>query len=106
MDTDLWEVSEQAAHPETITAMTVGKFWGSAYYGESAKGQELYSSQAPLIATSQEVEKVTLLLNSFPAKAEASPLSEFEDLGVGTSAPVTTGGCSPRLLLSEGQTLK
>ena len=91
---------------------------GGAYYEKSAKSQELYSSQAPFVAASQGVEKVTLLLNSFPVKAnvfthfpmrtnsfpvkvEASPLSEFEDLGAGASASVTTGGASPGLPLTE-----
>ena len=55
---------------------------GGAYYGKSAKSQELYSSQAPFVAASRGVEKVTLLLNSFPVKVEASPLSKFDDLGV------------------------
>ncbi|KAF8331724.1 uncharacterized protein EI90DRAFT_3123329 [Cantharellus anzutake] len=34
-------------------------------------------------------EEVTLLLNSFPVKAGASPLSEFEDLGLGLDTPAT-----------------
>ncbi|KAF8311225.1 uncharacterized protein EI90DRAFT_3295482 [Cantharellus anzutake] len=85
----LWERSGRVTRPETITATTVGTFWasclprifpqggGGANYGKSAKSRKLYSSWLPFVAVSQEVEKVTLLLNSFPVKASAgaSPLN-------------------------------
>src|SRR6266446_353297 len=95
--------------------------WGSAYYGKSARSQELYSSQAPLVAASQGVEKVTLLLNSFPVKASvsthflmhnnsfpvkprASPLSDFEELATGVDSPVSLPSLLTRSPLDKGQT--
>ncbi|KAF8330557.1 uncharacterized protein EI90DRAFT_3124211 [Cantharellus anzutake] len=82
----------------------LGGFQGGANYGKSAKSRKLYSSQLPFVAASQEVEKVTLLLNSFPVKAGASPLSEFEDLGLGLDTPATRR-ISLALSWNEGQTL-
>jgi hypothetical protein len=95
---------------------------GTAYYGKSAKSRELYSSQAPLVAASQGVEKVTLLLNSFPVKASvstnflmhnnsfpvkarASPLSDFEELVTGVDSPVSLPGLLIGSPPDEGRTL-
>ncbi|KAF8322789.1 uncharacterized protein EI90DRAFT_3020052 [Cantharellus anzutake] len=85
MHADPWESFGGVTCPETITATTVGRFCascpprtfpqGGAIYGKLAKSQKLYSSWLPFVAASQEVEKVTLLLNSFPVKAGASPLN-------------------------------
>ncbi|KAF8314616.1 uncharacterized protein EI90DRAFT_3135811 [Cantharellus anzutake] len=114
MHADPWERSGRVTRPETITATTVGTFWassspriflqGGANYGKSAKSRKLYSSRLPFVAASQEVEKVTLLLNSFPVKAGASPLSEFEDLGLGLDTPATRR-IPLGLLRNEGRAL-
>ena len=132
MHANPWESSGQVTRPETTTATTVGTFWasssprifpqGGASYGKSAKSRELYSFQAPFVAASRGVEKVTLLLNSFPVKASvttyflmhdnsfpvkvgASPLSEFEDLGLGLDTPVAGREISLGLHRSKDRTL-
>ena len=92
----LWERSGRAACPESSHG---------TQYGNSGKSQQLHSSQAPFVAASWGVEKVTLLLNSFPVKPRASPLSDFEELVAGADSPVPLPGPLIEFPLDEGWTL-